>query len=389
MQPHVPTMLVSTIVSALLVSVILPFAQRSRRAPGIREATLSAICFAASCILILLKDVLVDEARIVPANGLMWMGFALQWLAYARFDAPSAAARLPIGGTAVAIAAFTAFWGAGADYRERSIYASAVVATLAVASGWQLLRGGGLRRERSRAIGLFLAAVTVACQAVRLPMLLELPSGDGALLSGSLEQSVAFLPAMMHVLGVGLGFLVMHVERNELLAHEAALTDPLTGCANRRAFATRVAEELAHAARSGEPLSVVLTDIDRFKAVNDAHGHAVGDLVIRRLADVLREGVRTSDVAARLGGEEFCVLLRGADATVAERLAERLGQALRNRPVETEGGFVRVTASFGVASAQRGETWEALFSRADRALYQAKSAGRDRVKVAQEARATA
>jgi diguanylate cyclase (GGDEF)-like protein len=187
---------------------------------------------------------------------------------------------------------------------------------------------------------------------------------------------------MMHVLGVGLGFLVMHVERNEVHAQEAALTDPLTGCANRRAFSLRVSEELAHSARSGEPLSLVLTDIDRFKSVNDTHGHAVGDLVIRRLADVLREGVRTSDVVARLGGEEFCVLLRGADAAVAERLAERLGHALRSRPVETDGGFVRVTASFGVAAAERGEAWEALFSRADRALYEAKTAGRDRVKVA-------
>lgn len=120
--------------------------------------------------------------------------------------------------------------------------------------------------------------------------------------------------------------------------------------------------------------------IDRFKAVNDTHGHAVGDRVIQHVAAVLREGTRASDRVARLGGEEFCVLLRDADVASAERLAERLGAAIRERPVEVGGAAVRVTASFGVAGALAGESWDALFTRADRALYEAKTAGRDRAR---------
>jgi hypothetical protein len=262
MQLHVPTMLVTTIVSAVLVGVVLPLARRRGDAPGIREATVSALCFAGACVLILLRDHVPDAARIVPSNALMWFGFAFQWWAYARFDDSRASARVPLGATALAVVGFAVVYAMGADYRERSFYASAVVGALAAASGWQLLREGGLRRERARRIGVALAIVTIACQLVRVPLLLAMPSGDGALLSGTLDQSVAFVPAMVHVLGVGLGFLVMHVERTEAEAQHAARTDPLTGCANRRAFAAHVAGALARMAAGAGPVAVILTDLD-------------------------------------------------------------------------------------------------------------------------------
>ena len=375
-------MLVTTIVSALLVSVVLPLARRRREAPGLREATLSAVCLAVSCSLILLKGQLPDAVRIVPANGLMWWGLALQWLAYVRFDAPHASARVPLGITAAATAGFAVFYASGADYRERSFYASAVVFALAAASARQLVRDGGLRRERARGIGLFFAGFTMLCQAVRVPLLLALPSGDGALLAGGLEQSVAFLPAMVHVLGVGLGFLVMHVERTEAEAQVAARTDPLTGCANRRAFVARVREELARGARGGRSVAVLLADLDRFKQVNDAHGHAVGDVVIRHFAEHLAASVRPTDVVARLGGEEFCVLLPDMDLAAATALGEDVCRSLDERAVVVDGTTVRVTASFGVAVAVPGESWDACFARVDRALYAAKSAGRNRVMTA-------
>jgi diguanylate cyclase (GGDEF)-like protein len=379
MQLHVPTMLVTTIVSAVMVAFVLPFARGARDTPGLRETTLSAACFAASCTCILLKDHIPDSVRLVPANGLMWLGFALQWLAYARFDAPTARGRLPLGGTALAVIAFALLQAAGGDYRERSLFASATVAALAAGSAWQLLGRGGHGRERARRIGATFAAVTILCQAVRVPMLLTLPTGDGALLSGAAEQSVAFLPAMVHVLGVGLGFLVMQVERNEAEAQATALTDPLTGCANRRAFTARITDELARLQRGGEPFAVVLADIDRFKLVNDTHGHGVGDQVIRHLAAVLRDGIRPGDVVARLGGEEFCVLVRGADVGAAETLALRLANRLRERPADAGAIAIPVTASFGVAAARRDEPWEGLFARVDQALYASKHAGRDRV----------
>ncbi len=164
--------------------------------------------------------------------------------------------------------------------------------------------------------------------------------------------------------------------------HEAvqqqARVDGLTGLANRRACSEALQAEVARADRFGTPLSVVLADLDGFKAVNDAHGHAVGDEVLRTFAAVLRETLRESDVAGRWGGEEFLLLLPGADEDGAADLAERIRAALPSRSIAgvTE---LRVTASFGVAEHGLQPDGEELVAAADAALYRAKRAGRDRV----------
>ncbi len=381
MQLHVPTLLLSTIFASFAVAVVLPFARSGERGDGVREATLAAWSLIGACVLLMLRDALPPGLRVV-GNALMWLTFTLQWMAFRRFDDPRASAHLPLGLWAVAVGGFAAASFLGADYRERSAIASIVIAAFMGAAGRQLVSNGGLRRERSRIIGASIAVVTVLCQLARLPLLAALPPGESNLLGNGLEQSIAFLPAMLYALGVGLGFLMMHHERSEARIREAALTDPLTGCANRRAFAEHVAAAQARLARGGGALSLVLTDIDRFKSVNDTHGHATGDAVIRHFAQILCDGVRGGDVVARIGGEEFCVLVHDGDARAAELLAARLRESLRARPVDADGVEVRVTASFGVAAFAPREPWEAVFARADRALYAAKQGGRDRVAVA-------
>ena len=381
MQLHVPTMLITTIVSAILVGLVLRFAGSHGDAPGLRETRLSAFCLASACLLILLRDLVPEAVRIISSNGLMWMGFALQWQAYARFDGRSGPTRGPLVATATAIVCFAAIYALGADYRTRSMIASVVVAGLALGSAWQLMANGGLRRERARGIGAGFAIVTSISQCVRIPLLVQLPSGDGALLSGSLEQSVAFFPAMVHVLGVGLGFLVMLVERNEAQAEAASRTDPLTGSANRRAFTQAMTVALAQRARGGARVSIVLADIDRFKSVNDTHGHTAGDAVIISMAQSFAREVRPGDIVARLGGEEFCVMVRDAGVEEAGALAHRLAERLRGTPIAVGDQTLAVTASFGVAEAHADDHWESLFARADRALYASKANGRDRVTI--------
>jgi diguanylate cyclase (GGDEF)-like protein len=162
------------------------------------------------------------------------------------------------------------------------------------------------------------------------------------------------------------------------MVERQALIDGLTGLANRRAAVDALHAEAARAQRLQTPLSVVLADLDGFKEVNDAHGHAVGDEVLRAFADVLRDTVRESDVAGRWGGEEFLLLLPGADLGGAVQLAERIRIGLAARRFASAPGL-RVTASFGVAEYAGESNSEQLVAVADGALYRAKRAGKDRV----------
>jgi diguanylate cyclase (GGDEF)-like protein len=157
----------------------------------------------------------------------------------------------------------------------------------------------------------------------------------------------------------------------------ASVVDQLTGMLNRAALNTRVAELAARAELSGEDVAVIVGDLDRFKTVNDEHGHSVGDQVLQAIAQRMRGCLRTFESAYRIGGEEFAVLLNGVEAREAGAVAERLREAVRREPVEG----LRVTMSFGVAALGADEEFDedALFARADAALYRAKASGRDRV----------
>ena len=164
------------------------------------------------------------------------------------------------------------------------------------------------------------------------------------------------------------------------LVERQAITDGLTELPNRRQFEQALASEINRAERFGGTLALILADLDNFKQVNDRYGHQMGDEVLRRFADVLRETVRDVDLPARYGGEEFAVLLPQTDMEGAENLAERLRQAVAKRPMTTRpGSLVACTASFGVASFPDSSTPAALFAAADEALYRAKAAGKNRV----------
>lgn len=167
---------------------------------------------------------------------------------------------------------------------------------------------------------------------------------------------------------------------------EQARTDALTGLLNRRAFLDTSCAELQRAARHHYPVSLMMVDIDRFKRVNDTHGHPVGDAVIRALARVCSQTVRSSDLCARMGGEEFALLLPHTEELGALELAERLREAVAAVAVAgRQAVAVHFTVSIGVARWERGEPLEVLLQRADDALYVSKNDGRDRVTAAQAA----
>jgi len=163
--------------------------------------------------------------------------------------------------------------------------------------------------------------------------------------------------------------------------YEAGLRDPLTGLPNRRQLDESLCAELSYARRHGTEVSVIMADLDRFKQINDTHGHIVGDAVLRHVAHVMTSIVRVEDLVARFGGEEFVVIARGTPLIGGAQLAERLRVALDGRIACAGGVALRVTSSFGVASiacvADASPT--ALLVCADERLYRAKAAGRNRV----------
>jgi diguanylate cyclase (GGDEF)-like protein len=167
------------------------------------------------------------------------------------------------------------------------------------------------------------------------------------------------------------------------IVERQALVDGLTGVSNRRHCEEALISEISRADRLGTPLTLVLADLDDFKAINDEHGHAAGDDVLREFAAVLRATLRDSDLAGRWGGEEFLLLLPGADATGGAQLADRVRSSLAERSfLGNDGAVVSVTCSFGVAQHQAGGDERDLFAAADRALYRAKGEGKNRVELA-------
>lgn len=168
-----------------------------------------------------------------------------------------------------------------------------------------------------------------------------------------------------------------HAAEQLRLANSA---DHLTGLFNRRAFFEAAELEIERGRRVPRRLSLLMIDADRFKSINDAHGHGVGDAVLRDLAATIAATVRDIDTAARVGGEEFAVLLPSTDLTGAAAVAHRLCESVRARVVRTEGCEVRYTVSVGVSEMPADSTeLDALIKRADDALYKAKRGGRDRV----------
>jgi diguanylate cyclase (GGDEF)-like protein len=196
-------------------------------------------------------------------------------------------------------------------------------------------------------------------------------------------QNVSLLVVLLTLLAEAFGIFRPMVRRiagytKRLVA--IASTDPLTGALNRRSFTDRALAELARARRYERPVSLLMIDADRFKAVNDTYGHAGGDAVLRALAGHLTATLRPSDVFGRFGGEEFAVLLPETGLVSAEIVAERICAELAALPVQSNGQEIRFTVSIGIAEFEPEATdIKATLDRADAALYQAKARGRNRV----------
>ena len=173
--------------------------------------------------------------------------------------------------------------------------------------------------------------------------------------------------------------MLFHLHRQRETMRRRSQTDELTGLSNRRWLLDTAAEAVAWRERYGSPLSLMLIDLDHFKRFNDAYGHPVGDAVLVAFARLLEEQARHVDKVARMGGEEFAILMPGSDLAGAEALAERIVAATRAMRLPEPAAAEQLTSSIGVVEAAEQTSFNRLYSRADRLLYRAKADGRDRV----------
>jgi diguanylate cyclase (GGDEF)-like protein len=183
------------------------------------------------------------------------------------------------------------------------------------------------------------------------------------------------------VVGFIAGRQADRLRRGEAFYHELSEHDSLTGLHNQRAFLDRYRRELDQAVAARRPLAIILIDVDKLKAINDAFGHPAGSKALVHVAEAIRLSKRSADVAARWGGDEFAILLDGADRDAAMRVAEGVITHLRNTPLQLEQVSTHVSVTIGICAASQPSTTSDLFAAADQALFAGKARGRNTIKL--------
>jgi diguanylate cyclase (GGDEF)-like protein len=237
-------------------------------------------------------------------------------------------------------------------------------------------------RERTRpaewaaAISIFIFAIIQAIDSVLA--LMQGPAGEESIAAAYLHFNFLTLPAGY----TGMSMLVMMMMASDISAKmkKMATSDHLTGLLNRRGFNEYGERAFAAARRAGTDLSVIMTDIDRFKFINDKYGHAAGDSALAHFARTFAEARRKEDVVARVGGEEFALLLPGTNLRDAMAIADQLCSKIGSTPMDMTSIGLPMTSSFGVAAiSEKDVTLDEMVLRADRAMYRSKRAGRNQV----------
>jgi len=264
----------------------------------------------------------------------------------------------------------------------------AVAVGLTLAASWVVWLGRHLawrpRSTNERLVGLA-AVLMLASSLLRVGYLVGWSGPFGPTLMHMPAWLVTPFALLYGMLPVTFAMLFINTvnERLRQRLHERAMTDHLTGAMSRHALADGAQRIVGSVRRSGDELAVVMIDLDHFKTINDRHGHACGDAVLRHAALVLRRQLRAGTLLVRYGGEEFLALVPVDDLPAARRVAERMRLALEDAPwADVLGTPTKATASLGVALLGSDEDLERAISRADEALYRAKASGRNQVQVA-------
>ncbi|MFL6635529.1 MAG: diguanylate cyclase [Massilia sp.] len=347
---------------------------------GVRDWTAANVLAIVALLLFAGRGTIPGVLSIDVANLLFLCAPALMHAGFARHlgrAAPYRALAALVAASTVSLGVFHYWVDAMA---VRVALSSLFHGIVCLAIAWGLRPWAQASRARYPVRFAFGAALTLAAaHAVRATMYAVHHDAQVTLFDASPVNLVCFALGTLALPGLTLGAVMMANASLIGQARYAAEHDHLTGAWSRRAFFGRAERVLADVMRAGGALSLLIFDVDHFKAINDTHGHAVGDRVLADL--VARTGaVLRDDACARVGGEEFAVLLPHKDADAAVHLADELRRILERAAVDGTGGAaVRYTVSVGVATLDHGESLASLLQRADAALYAAKRGGRNRV----------
>lgn len=325
--------------------------------------------------------VLPEWISIVGGNTLMFIGIYLQSAALHRFVTGLPAPRWQMAPVIVGAILIVAMQSRPTS--QRTALVSAVLALQGTPMLWIVLTKGRHAEASLRMVAIAIG-IGVASLVARAAHAIAVPQAYDDFWQASLGNGVTYLAAYLFPLGAGIGFVMANLERAAAQLREQATYDALTGCVRRGVFSAIFEKAFQHARREREPLSLLIVDLDNFKSVNDTHGHQAGDVALAAVCRCIRERLRRADVFARMGGEEFAVLLPNTASGGAVHLGEEMRATVEALGIELSSGVrLNVSVSVGVATVETGTRDESeLYRRADAALYDAKHAGRNRVLVA-------
>jgi len=368
----------------ILGGLSLLFSSYHASTSALRPIGASTIVMSLALVLISLQGLLSDLITVVAAHGLMAASMLLIDRGVRVFQRESTWD--PVGWSVVGatIAGIGGLLFITSDLRPRLLLLSVSGVILFSRVALRLRRGarsGGTPAHRITANIFWIFAGILL---LRIPAVILSPPHLAAAAPDPI-QGITLPITMLLLSAATLGFWSMEVQRLHGELMKLATTDEMTGALNRREFLAQCDRHFARHARSGEPLSLVLFDLDHFKRVNDTYGHPAGDEVLRQAVRVLELAVRPGDVVGRFGGEEFALLLPGATANQAAEIAERARETMAAAAFPVGDYRIPVTSSAGVASLPtHGGDLSALIHAADAALYAAKASGRNCVELAAE-----
>jgi diguanylate cyclase (GGDEF)-like protein len=362
----------------VMSAVALYYWYHNRGLPGLR--TWSSGLFVGGLGGILLSQRTPETIVLLSVLGgaLTIAGYSLLWVAVRRFNGGAARigqAALPVG---LFLTLQAVLEGAGASDRMHVVVTPFVLGIVGGLIAWEVFRGAGPEGSGARLPTAVAFAGLSGAMALRVVSVLsgDLPGTEP--LQNPPMRDITQLLVTVSLNAAMCGFLMMINDRLRSRIKRLAVCDDLTGVLNRRGFLEQAHKLCQDAQASRAPVAVLMMDLDNFSAINAAFGHEGGDRALVAFADLAREQLRSGDLIGRLGGEEFCAVLRGADEYTGGQVAERLRSSLAARIIEIDDKPLRLTVSIGLAQLG-GRDLPSAMRAADGALYKAKDLGRNRV----------